>query len=171
MARHHGPVLIDTNAILECFRVGGWRALARGYGVETVEECMTETQTGYQRRRSEQQINGAELRSSLASVHTVGDPELARLAVSAPDIALDLGERYLWAHALTRGDAWVLCGPDKASLRFGVRLGFRERLVALEGLLEAIGYRPRVGLRPAYTSKWLEKTLGELVISERRGAS
>jgi hypothetical protein len=52
-----------------------------------------------------------------------------------------------------------------------VRLGFRERLVALEGLLEAIGYRPRVGLRPAYTSKWLEKTLGELVISERRGAS
>jgi hypothetical protein len=171
MARHPGPVLVDTNAILECFRVGGWRALAGGYGVETVEECMTETQTGYQRRRSEQQINGTELRASLVSVHTVGDPELARLAVSAPDIALDLGERYLWAHALTRGDAWVLCGPDKASLRFGVRLGFRERLVAPEGLLEAIGYRPRVGLRPAYTSKWLEKTLGELVISERRGAS
>ena len=64
------------------------------------------------------------------------------MAVSAPDIALDLGERCLWAHALTRADAWVLCGPDKASLRFGVRLGFRERLVALEGLLEAIGYRP-----------------------------
>lgn len=170
MARHPGPVFVDTNAILECFRVGGWRALAGGYGVETVEECMTETQTGYQRRRSEQQINGAELRASLAAVHTVGDPELAKLAVSAPDIALDLGERYLWAHALTRADAWVLCGPDKASLRFGVRLGFRERLVALEGLLEAIGYRPRVSLRPAYTSKWLEKTLGELVISERRGA-
>ena len=94
---------------------------------------MTETQTGYQRRRSEQQINGAELRASLASVHTVGDPELAKVAVSAPDIALDLGEQYLWAHALARVDAWVLCGPDKASLRFGVRLGFRERLVALEG--------------------------------------
>jgi hypothetical protein len=133
MARHPGPVLVDTNAILECFRVGGWRALAGGYGVQTVEECMTETQTGYQRRRSEQQINGAELRASLASVHTVGDPELAKVAVSAPDIALDLGEQYLWAHALARVDAWVLCGPDKASLRFGVRLGFRERLVALEG--------------------------------------
>lgn len=171
MARHPGPVLVDTNAILESFRVGGWRALAGGYGVETVEECMTETQTGYQRRQPEQQINGAELRASLVSVHSVGDLELARVAVSAPDIALDLGERCLWAHALTRADAWVLCGPDKASLRFGVRLGLRERLVALEGLLEAIGYRPRIDLRPAYTRKWLEKALGELFLSERRGAS
>ena len=73
MARHPGPVLVDTNAILESFRVGGWRALAGGYGVETVEECMTETQTGYQRRQPEQQINGAELRASLVSVHAVGD--------------------------------------------------------------------------------------------------
>jgi hypothetical protein len=111
MARHSGPVLLDTNAILESFRVGAWRALAGGYSVETVEECVTETQTGYQRRQPEQQINAAELRASLASVHTVGDPELARVAVGAPDIALDLGERCLWAHALTRGDAWVLCGP------------------------------------------------------------
>ena len=56
------------------------------------------------------------------------------LAVQAPDIVLDPGERALWAHALTRNDDWILCGPDKASLRFGVRLGFRERLVALEAL-------------------------------------
>jgi hypothetical protein len=171
MARHTGPVLVDTNAILESFRVGAWRALAGGYGVETVEECITETQTGYQRRQPEQQIDGAALRKSLASVHTVGNPELAKVAVSAPDIALDLGERSLWAHALIRKDAWVLCGPDKASLRFGVRLGLRERLVALEGLLEAIGYRPKLDLRPAYTRKWLEKALGELFMAERLGAS
>ena len=60
MARHAGPVLVDTNAILECFRVGAWRALAGGYGVETVEDCMTETQTGYQRRRPEQQIDAVQ---------------------------------------------------------------------------------------------------------------
>jgi hypothetical protein len=171
MARHLGPVLVDTNAVLECFRVSAWRALAGGYGVETVEDCVTETQTGFQRRRSEQQINATELRTSLVSVHAVGNAEVALVAVRAPDIALDVGERSLWAHTLTRSDAWVLCGPDKASLRFGVRLGFRERLVALEGLLDAVGHRPKVDLRPAYTSKWLEKTLGELVISERVGTS
>jgi hypothetical protein len=171
MARHSGPVLVDTNAILECFRVDAWRALAGGYGVESVEECMTETQTGYQRRRREQQIDGVALRASLAAVHRVGDVELARVAVVASDIALDMGERFLWAHALTRSDAWVLCGPDKASLRFGVRLGFRERLVALEWLLDGVGHRTRIDLRPQYTSKWLTQVLGELFILERPEAS
>ena len=50
MARHRGPVLVDTNAILESFRVGSWRALTGGYDVETVEDCIIETQTGYQRK-------------------------------------------------------------------------------------------------------------------------
>lgn len=104
-------------------------------------------------------------------MHLVGDAELAVVAVRAPDIALDVGERSLWAHALTRSDAWVLCGPDRASLRFGVRLGFRERLVALEELLDAVGHRPKIDLRMHYTSKWLQQVLGELVISERVGTS
>jgi hypothetical protein len=171
MARHPGPVLVDTNAVLECFRVGAWRALAGGYGVETVEDCVTETQTGFQRRRREQQIDAGELRASLVAVHLVGDAELALVAVGAPDIALDIGERSLWAHALTRGDTWVLCGPDKASLRFGVRLGFRERLVALEWLLDGVGHRPKIDLRPQYTSKWLQQVLGEFFILERPEAS
>ena len=171
MARHSGPVLVDTNAILECFRVGSWRALASGYAVETVEDCVTETQTGFQRRRPELQIDAAELRASLKAVHPVDDAQRAVVLVHAPDIALDIGERSLWAHALTRSDAWVLCGPDKASLRFGVRLGLRERLIALETLLGAAGYRSREALKLPYTSKWLEKALGELFISEGLGRS
>jgi hypothetical protein len=57
MARHRGPVLVDTNVILECWRINAWRALAGGYREETVEDCVIETQTGYQRRRPEQQID------------------------------------------------------------------------------------------------------------------
>lgn len=171
MARHHGPVLVDTNAILECFRVGSWRALASGYSVETVEDCVTETQTGFQRRRPELQIDAAQLRASLKAVHPVEDAERAVVAVRAPDIALDVGERSLWAHALTRSDAWVLCGPDKASMRFGVRLGLKDRLIALEALLSDAGHRPKESLKPAYTAKWLEKVLGELFISEGLGRS
>ncbi len=37
VARHRGPVFVDTNVILESYRVGSWRALTGGYGVETVE--------------------------------------------------------------------------------------------------------------------------------------
>jgi hypothetical protein len=167
MTRHHGPVLVDTNAILECWRVGAWRALTSGYGIETVEDCVIETQTGYQRRRPEQQIDAAVLRASLAAIHQVGDRErAAAMLLDAMFPYLDVGERSLWAHALTRTDAWVLCGPDKASLRFGVRLGFRDRLVALEDLLQAVGHRSAAALRSAYTADWLAKTLGELVIME-----
>jgi hypothetical protein len=166
MARHPGPVLVDTNVILECWRLGTWRALTGGYHVETVEDCVIETQTGFQRRREEQRIDAAALRASLAAVQSVEDAERAAAIVREAMFSfLDLGEQSLWAHALTRQDNWVLCGPDKASLRFGIRLGLRERLVALEDLLQAAGHKA-AGLRAAYTSAWLAKTLGEIVIME-----
>jgi hypothetical protein len=167
MARHSGPVLVDTNVILECWRIDAWKALAGGYGVETVEDCVIETQTGFQRRRAEQRIDHAQLRASLAAVHKVGAREYAAIAVRDPLFSsLDLGERSLWAHALTRSDPWVLCGPDKASLRLGVRLGCRDRLVALEGLLNDAGFRTRESLRANYTTKWLAQALSEIVVLE-----
>ena len=166
MARHAGPVLVDTNIILECYRVGSWRALAGGYSVETVEECVEETQAGSQRREPERRIDEVELRDSFAAVHSVGTTERAELAIRTQNIALDAGEESLWAHARKRDDAWILCGPDRASLRCGVRLGFRERLVSLERLLDDVGHRTRFSLRPAYTRKWLDRTLGDLVLAE-----
>ena len=167
MARHQGVVLVDTNVILETHRTGSWRALAGGYPVETVEDCVDETQTGFQLRRSELRIDAGELRDSLKAVHPVGNRERAGLAVRINDIMLDRGEASLWAHALSRTDAWVLCGPDKASLRCGVRLGFRERLVSLEELLSDTGYRSRSTLRPAYTRHWHRNVLGEILLLER----
>ena len=164
MVRHRG---MDTNVILEAHRTGSWRALTGGYAVETVEDCVTETRTGFQRRRPEHRIDQAELRDRLAGVHAVGDVERAVLAIRAGDIVLDRGEASLWAHALGRSDAWVLCGPDKASLRCGVRLGCRERLVSLEGLLDEAGHRPGTALREAYTRRWHERVLGEFVLAER----
>ena len=164
VARYRGPVLVDTNVILEAHRTGSWRALTGGYSIETVEDCVTETQTGFQGRRPEQRIDAGELRASLATVHSVEIHERAELALRIPGISLDRGEASLWAHALHRRDGWVLCGPDKASLRCGLRLGFREQLISFERLLNDAGYRPRTALRLPYTRKWLEKSLGNLVL-------
>src|SRR4029077_1909835 len=112
MARHRGPVLVDTNVILECWRIGAWKALSSGYAVETVEDCVIETQTGYQRRRAEQQIGQAALVASLKAVHKVSDSDRAAAAVRDTLFSyLDVGEQSLWAHALARSDTWVLCGP------------------------------------------------------------
>lgn len=169
MVRHRGVLLLDTNVILEAHRTGSWRALVGGYRVETVEDCVTETQTGFQRRRTEQQIDVAELRASLGTVHPVGNLERAELKIRTPDIELHIGEASLWAHALGRTDDWVLCGPDRASLRCGIRLGFRERLAPLEGLLDDVGHRPGAALRTHYTRRWHERVLGELVLMEGDG--
>lgn len=166
MARHQGPILVDTNVIIESQRVASWRALTGGYRVDTVEECVAETQAGAQRRRPERRIDETKLRSSLSAVHSVSEVQRAELALRKRDIALDLGEESLWAHALSRNDAWILCGPDRASLRCGIRLGFRERLVSLERLLSDAGHRPRETLRNAYTRQWLQTALVELVLAE-----
>ena len=169
MPRHRGTLLADTNVILVAHRAGSWRALTGGYRVETVEDCVTETQTGFQRRRPERQIDEAELRERLATAYVVTDLQRAVLAIRAGDIALDRGEASLWAHALGRHDDWILCGPDRASLRCGVRLGLRERLVSMEGLLDDVGHRPATPLRNAYTRRWHERTVGELVLMEKGG--
>jgi hypothetical protein len=169
MVRHAGPVLVDTMVILECHRIGAWRAIAGGYGVETVEDCVTETQTGFQRRRREQQIDATTLRASLAGVHAVDDARRAGILVQTLDLAVDEGELSLWAHAVARCDSWILCGPDKSSLRLGVRLGFRDRLVSLEGLLADVGYRPKTLLKRHYTRDWLQQSLAEIARLEGMG--
>ncbi len=167
MARWRGPVLVDTNVIIEAWRVDAWRALRGGYALETVEECVIETQTGYQNRRPEQRIDREALLAGLKAIHQVPDTERAMALIRDGEIAmLDEGEKALWAHALARPDAWVLCGPDKASLRIGVRLNLRDRLVALERLLDDAGFRPKTPLKGAYRQDWLSRTLVELAQQE-----
>ncbi|MBI5162748.1 MAG: hypothetical protein HY985_02475 [Magnetospirillum sp.] len=167
MASHSGPLLVDTNAILECHRTASWRALTQRYRTEAVEKCVEETLTGFQNRRPELQIDQVELRRSLAAVHAVADADLAQaLAREARIVDLDPGEKHLWAHALTRADAWVLCGPDASSLRIGIRLGLRDRLVSLEGLLNDIGHRSNPQLKVQYAKRWHEAKLSDLASLE-----
>jgi hypothetical protein len=158
---------VDTNVIVEARRIDAWRALCGGYVLETVEECVIETQTGYQNRRREQQIDRQALLADLKAVHKVSDAERAAALIRDGEIAmLDEGEKALWAHALARSDAWVLCGPDKASLRIGVRANLRDRLVSLERLFDDTGFRPRTPLKGAYRQNWLSHTLVELAQRE-----
>lgn len=75
MARHRGTVLVDVNVILEGHRTGSWRALTGGYTAETAEDCVTETQTGFQRRQPEHRIDWGVLPAGLAGVRAVGGLE------------------------------------------------------------------------------------------------
>ena len=70
------------NVIIESHRVDSWRALAGGYRVETVDECVAETQAGAQHRPPGRRIEEeGTLRTSLGAVHSVSDREHAELAL------------------------------------------------------------------------------------------
>ncbi len=159
-------VLVDANVIIECHRTGAWNGLSGGYRVQTTEVCVSETQTGYQNRNFEQHIDAEQLRQSLDAVQTVSNRDYALLEMSRADLPeLDDGERSLWAHALTRTDShWLFCGPDNASLRCGIMLGYREQLSSLEGILLDVGHQCSTPLRRHYTRRWHERKTSELTL-------
>ena len=129
-------LIVDTNVILETHRTGSWRALSTRHSIETVEKRVKETQTGAHKRDSKHRIDENSLRESLSAVHTVtAKQRVTALELNNDYSSLDLGERDLWAHVISRTDDWMFCGPDIASLKFGIRTGYRDHLVALERLL------------------------------------
>lgn len=62
----------------------------------------------------------------------------------------------------------MLCGPDRASLRFAVRAGFRERMISLENLLVDAGHTVKRDMNKNYSERWLRKVLSEMVVLEAK---
>jgi hypothetical protein len=148
-------ILMDANAIIESYRVGCFGVLSQRFQLESVEKCIEETQTGNQKRRTEERIDEASLRDAFSQIHHVTELEIAKLELMNGPI-LDDGEKALWAHALGREDVWFLCGPDTASMKFGYSCDCKDRLVSLGGLLGQVGYTPKIELKPHYQKDWLD---------------
>jgi hypothetical protein len=81
-----------------------------------------------------------------------------------PGPVLDDGERDLWAHAVDRQDSWMLCGPDRASMRWGYENGFRDKLTSLGQLLADIGHRTNPPLKPHHDQAWLNEVMRKLTL-------
>lgn len=161
-------VFVDANTIIESHRMGCWTSLVDGYRLETVEDCVIETQTGFQLRRESQEIDEGRLRQSLVEIHGVDRQQRMALQLRIGNLVLDQGELSLWAHLVDRVDCWYLCGPDKASMVCGLRLGCADRIVSLQTLLDGVGFRSRKRIRRHYTQSWQEETLAELRYYEQR---
>jgi hypothetical protein len=158
----NSPILLDNCAISACFELGGWNALVKRYRLETVEEVAIEAATGFQHHEI---IDPAIFRQQVIVHKVTRNDRLARAVEYESLGALDDGERDLWIHALGRQDAWVLCGPDIASIRFGVLAGHAGRLVSLEELLDQIGQKPKGRMREHFTKKWLQAKIHEFSLS------
>lgn len=151
-------VLVDTNVIIEAVRTGCWRAITGHMTVETVEVCTEEAGRGSADRAGYVVVSTDDL-SRIARVHPVSDVERAALALEYPDASgMDAGERDLFAHANGRRDeSWMLCSPDKASIRAAVGLGWADRLCSLGALAQQAGARPKSALKAHFEEAWLSR--------------
>lgn len=155
-------VLVDTNAIIETFRVNGWKALASEFNIHTVETCCDEAGWGDPHRTGYVPVDLGILRSS-ATINAVTALQRAELDMRLNDpSALDPGERDLPAHLSAHPNTHSVCSPDKACLRAGNELELLDRFSTLEDLFFSIGQRPT--LRHSYTSQWMSQFRTRLVL-------
>lgn len=161
-------VLVDTNVLIEAHKTGCLRAIAGGFKIHTVEKCIEETQTGQQRRKPAEQIDQKTLRGLLTAAVPVTLTEEAALLLRLPKGPfLDDGERHLLAHAITRNDAWQICGPDKALIRATYNLGWLDRVVCLEEMAErcGVGAKQIARLGENYKKDWFSRQRTELLLA------
>lgn len=155
-------VLVDTNIIIESHLRSCWNALTGAYQVETVETCVVEAMTGRHDWGGTKPTE-VDLRGSFSRIHDITRIGLAQVMLNGGS-QLDEGEQHLWAHALIREDTWILCGPDRASMRFGYEQKQRDRLVSLGALLQMINHTPKAPLRAHFEQSWLDDVIRKLVL-------
>jgi len=148
--------LFDANAIIEAVRTGVWRAMVGGLIIETVDECAQECRRGDTLAGAYVSVSDGDL-GRLSAVHTVDPSEVSAIVLYEGAAALDLGERDLFAYALSGRieGLWAICSPDHASVRFAVARGCGNQLVSLQAAVDEVGARPNPSLRHHFTTAWL----------------
>ena len=151
-------VLIDTNVILEAHRVARWKHLSDNFDVHTVAKVIEETQTGYQKRSKEEQIDQKKLTESFSKIYPVSEEEISTTMIASPEIFnLDAGERDLLIYASSfGGNCWLISSPDSAAMKAAHKQGWLDKVISLESLLETINCQPNITLRENYTKKSAE---------------
>ena len=146
-------VLIDTNAIIEAYRLNCWSNLIAFFAVETVDMCAREAASG-QQHRDYVPIDTNVLRNKI-TIHDVTDRMRRELIYSeASAVDLDDGEKDLLAFALTLpADMFLICSPDKACMKVAAKKGMLNRLVSLQTLADRVG-RGNLKFRHNYTEQW-----------------
>ena len=137
-------VFLDTNVIIEAYRINCWNAICSTYSIETVEECVQEALRGNPSEPGYVNIPSAALRTRLSQVHQVVPQEIAALTLNCPQTQmLDDGEQQLFARLFADNELpspiIVLSTADKAALVAAFKLGWLDHSVSLEELARDAG--------------------------------
>jgi hypothetical protein len=147
-------VLVDSTVIIEAYKLSCWNALAKRYRLEMVDRCLEECATGDPLRSDYVPIDVSTLARDIRTYAVTGEAMAGAALVSADFHLLHSGEKELMAHCLSRiEEAWLVSSQDRACLRVGYELGFSDRFISLEELLQSLSIK--IKLRPQFTKAWL----------------
>lgn len=155
---------VDTNVVIECHRIGCWNALAGGSRLVTVHKVVEECGAGTGRREGYVKVDISNVKNRV-QCRTVSNQDLASLRLQlAGQVSLDPGEEHLLAKAFSDKGEWKICSPDKALIRACLILGYLQRVISLESLLQKVGCTPKLTLQIQYTEKWLSQRRTDLLL-------
>lgn len=114
-------VLVDTNVILECFRINAWSEFTQRCQVETVEMCCSEALTGDRHKAGFVAVDPEVMRKGYHRVHPVSQRDLDMLDLAFDEMfRLDDGERHLFAYLhvnkVKLSEVTVLSTADKGAI-------------------------------------------------------
>jgi hypothetical protein len=166
MLRRGDIVFIDTNAIAAAHSVKAWAAIRSAFKLVTAIVC-TEEVTRPNRLGEVLVAKTAESVAQELDARIVDDSMRFALFEKLGDsVALDAGERDLLALAIAQDKGvWCFCGPDKATLRALHYLGWADRMVSLEEMLQLVGVDVK-GLQSSLTKRWLEEKRTKLKLGD-----
>ncbi|HSW17909.1 MAG TPA: hypothetical protein VLJ86_11825 [Ramlibacter sp.] len=155
-------VFLDTNVIIESFRIGAWHELSQGCWLETVQKCEEESLTGDTSDPQHVVVDPAMLKAGCRVIHPVTRKTRNKLfAHHGSMTSLDDGELELYAHLFVNESPLppllAISTADKGAIVRAKDLGWLDRLVSLEELLSGVGIaRPKMAaLRTAHRAAFL----------------
>lgn len=137
-------VFVDTNVIIEAFRINCWKQLCNAFQIETVESVVAESQAGDSGDARYIEVDESTLRLGLFAIHSVDKTLELRFASSNPDaMRIDQGERdllaWIWSQGAVPDGHLLISTADKAAINMAGRLGMIDRLKSLQALAGEAG--------------------------------
>lgn len=155
-------VFVDTNVILESFRINCWQAICQKFNVETVEKCIEESFTGNLNASRHINVTQDQLINGLSNRHTTNKRDIADLILLDQQCdGLDDGELHLFAWINTQkilpNASILISTADRAAIHALGRLGWLNSAECLEKLIQEAGVsKPQQdSLHNHHRSSWL----------------
>lgn len=156
-------VFVDTNIILESFRINSWNAICNAYAIETVDKCIEEALSGNSDNPQHISIKHEELTNRLSGRYNPTKKDIANLVIDYPQTqGIDDGELHLFAWLYAQNllpNALILISTaDKAAITSTGLLGWLDSVTSLEYLLNNSGISKQQNhkLRNQYKTTWLD---------------